>query len=105
MGVGRLIKVLLEGQPEQIDKLVQSFEVLNQYHIFSRSYLTKSKKRLSDVRLDLILMNGPKARRTTYINLQTVNGKKITLEMLDAKVIQMEKELKYIHGKSYDIFT
>ncbi|WP_044640784.1 hypothetical protein [Risungbinella massiliensis] len=99
-----MIKVLVEGQQNQVENFVRCFEYLRQYHIFYRSYLTNKKNTVDDVRLDLFVVNSNPKKRVTEVEMTTKEGKQIRIELLDARVVKMSEVLTIVYGKHYDIF-
>ncbi|WP_044640693.1 hypothetical protein [Risungbinella massiliensis] len=99
-----MIKVLVEGQKDQVENFVRCFECLREYHIFYRSYLVNKKKWVDDVRLDLFVVNGNPQRAVMKVGLTTTDGKVIQIDLLDARIIRMNENSTIVYGKHYDIF-
>lgn len=101
-----LLKILVEGQVEQVEQFVSHFQALENYHIFYRTYLARKKHCTEDIRLDLFVMyQKSKKERCKTIYMTDADGKEIKIELLDASQIKMNDQVWYISGKSYDIFA
>jgi hypothetical protein len=44
----------------------------------------------------------PSIRKSLTVTLTTTDGKEIAIDLLDGKVVHVDGEVTYVHGKTYD---
>lgn len=99
-----MIRLLVEGQKEQVENFVRSFQKVRDYRICDRTYLESEHPTFDNVRMDLTVVNSKPKKRMQEIELVTKGGSSIRFCLLDAKVVRLNDTHTLIYGKHYDIF-
>lgn len=102
-----VIQIMVAGETAKVERFWQFIVTSGQY------CLTEGSRRWIDVsdqqqKMHVVMQLEEiftQQREEYTVQLETTDGKKINLSLLDAHMIEISDGKTYIHGKSYDIFA
>ncbi|WP_028776612.1 hypothetical protein [Shimazuella kribbensis] len=100
-------RLIIEGENNKIQRLIEKVRASKLFRFYhsSKFFINKHESRLEYYIDEQNQLKERDKRDITTVNLKTTNGKHITIDLLDTKVVDMASGTTLIIGKNFDIFA
>ncbi|MGA9175197.1 MAG: hypothetical protein WBZ33_14665 [Thermoactinomyces sp.] len=99
-----MLKVLVEGQMEQVQPFLSDLKQRSQIELLKNELKENQAAENEGIRVVCYVDHKPE-RRVKTIGLHLADGKLIQLPLMDLIQVEMEKGIRILAGRSYDIFA
>ncbi|MBA4541634.1 MULTISPECIES: hypothetical protein [Thermoactinomyces] len=99
-----MLKVLVEGQMEQVQPFLSDLKQRSQIELLKNEIKENQMEVNEGIRVVCYVDHKPE-RRVKTIKLHLADGTQIQLPLMDLIEVEMEKGVRILAGRSYDIFA
>jgi hypothetical protein len=96
-----MLKVLIEGQADQVRPFIRELEFRSQLDVVSRGPVENGDQKQE--RVNCLIHYQPK-RRSSIVFIETAEGVVVRIPFLDLIAVELEEGRKVISGRVLDIF-